>query len=253
MVQVIERELLFQPGHGFQVGTVLYSALGSGATEAEASFNLAQSDSFLTLPIAIVSDVPNVDQYRVAHTGIIDLPAHSFTVSAPLFGSADTPGELTEDVPLIFKNAIAMAINPDQITVVHFNLGGPTIELPTQFSESSQVNSTTTPATKDTVTLAAINATWVIQAEFLVSKTNQNADITFDMFENAGSVVLGNRQPLVPDGPTSSIGPFSLRRFVVTTDSDSPVKSVSFRFNKTGGGGSVTLSDLSMKLSIQAT
>ncbi len=251
MVQIIERELLFQPGHGFQVGTVLYSDLSSGATKSEAEFGLAQTDSFLTLPIALVSDVPNPDQYRVSHTGIIDLPAHGFTVSAPLFGSDITPGLLTEVAPPIFKNAIAMAINPDQLLVVHFNLGGPTIELPTQFSESSLPNATTTPLTKDTVTLAAINATWVITAMCLLSKSNNNADIRIELFENAGAVVLGNRQPQVTDGTPSNIGPFSLRRFVTTTVSDSPVKSVSFRFFKLSGSGDVTVSDLSMHASVQ--
>lgn len=253
MVQVIERELLFQPGHGFSVGTVLYSDPSSTATESQADLDLAQSDATLTLPIALVSDVPNADQYRVAHTGIIDFPAHGFTVSAPLFGSESTPGVLTETVPSIFKNAIAMATNPDQLVVVHFSLGGPTIPLPSTASKAIQSNNTTTFATKASIALAAVNANWVVRVAGVLRQSVQEKSAEVDIFETDSGVSLLNQtiQVVRGDEVPEQRASFSEDVFIDTLDTDSPVQGVGVRF-RTSSAGNSFLSDVSFTPSLQS-
>jgi hypothetical protein len=90
--------------HGFVVGDVLY------ITGAD-TYAKAQSSIHALLGKVMVSEVVDVDNFKVSGPGFITVPAHGFTPGARLYLHATVAGTLTETPQTNWDEPIAVAVN----------------------------------------------------------------------------------------------------------------------------------------------
>jgi len=106
-------ETISSTGHGF----VLYQQLYRDATD---TWFLALADDQLTLKDGMITEVVDVDTFKVTHYGMIDAPAHGFTLDSTYYLSDTLAGGITlvePTDPLTFSQMTFEVVTADRLKI----------------------------------------------------------------------------------------------------------------------------------------
>ena len=99
--------------HGFTVGQLVYlGPLGL--------WHLAQADDETTFKDGMVTEIVDIDTFKVTHYGMIDAPAHGFTLDSTYYLSDTLAGGITlvePTDPLTFSQMTFEVVTADRLKI----------------------------------------------------------------------------------------------------------------------------------------